>query len=149
MKKKIGISFTALFLALLFIFSLLFGLQKQKRLIQPEKHEVTVRLVLVDVIVKKDGKFITDLTKGDFELFEDEKKVPINSFELISFEEKEVKVLEEEPEEEIVRSIPKKQLVVVFDAVSSWQRNLKKGARKIVEELVSLANWEMKSWLFN
>ena len=108
-------------------------------LLPPERHEVEVRLVLVDVTVTKDGEFVTDLTKDDFELYEDEKRVPVNSFELVSFEEKKDVVLEEEPEEEVVRDIPRKQLVVVFDAVSSWQRNLKEGARKIVDELVVLA----------
>jgi len=124
---------------LVLLFCVLFGSPRQQKLPPQEKHEVEVRLVLVDVIVTEDGEFVTDLTKDDFELFEDEKKVPVNSFELVSFEEKKEVVLEEEPEEEVVRDIPRKQLVVVFDAVSSWQRNLKEGARKIVDELVSLA----------
>ena len=128
-----------LFLGILvLLFCVLSGSQKQQKL-PPERHEVEVRLVLVDVTVTKDGEFVTDLTKDDFELYEDEKRVPVNSFELVSFEEKKEVVLEEEPEEEVVRDIPRKQLVVVFDAVSSWQRNLKEGARKIVDELVSLA----------
>lgn len=128
-----------LFLAtLLLLFCVLFGSQKQQKP-APEKHEVEVRLVLVDVTVTKDGEFVTDLTKEDFELYEDEKRVPVNSFELVSFEEGKEVVLEQAPEKEVVRDIPKKQLVVVFDAISSWQRNLKEGARKIVDELVSLA----------
>ncbi len=126
-------------IAWLFLFCVLYGFQKQQRLFPPEKHEVEVRLVLVDVTVTKGGEFVTDLTKEDFELYEDERKVPINSFELISFEEKKVAVLEEESAGDSVQNIPKKQLVVVFDAVSSWQRNLKDGAKRIVEELVSLA----------
>ncbi|MDH5742714.1 MAG: VWA domain-containing protein [Candidatus Aminicenantes bacterium] len=125
-------------IALIFLFCALSGSQKQQKL-PPEKHEVEVRLVLVDVIVTKDGEFVTDLAQEDFELYEDEREVPINSFELVSFEGKKEVVLEEEPEEEVVRDIPKKQLVVVFDGVSSWQRNLKEGARKIVDELVVLA----------
>ena len=82
MKKHIFLFFMALF----FLFCFLFGFQKQKELTQPEKHEVEVRLVLVDVIVKKGGEFVTDLKKEDFELYEDGMKVPINSFELISSE---------------------------------------------------------------
>lgn len=126
-------------IAWLFLFCVLYGVQKQQKLFPPEKHEVEVRLVLVDVIATKGGEFVTDLTKEDFELYEDEKRVPINSFELISFEEKKVGALEEEHVEEGIRNIPTKQLVVVFDAVSSWQRNLKEGTRRIVEELISLA----------
>ncbi|MDH5386570.1 MAG: hypothetical protein OEY18_17860, partial [Candidatus Aminicenantes bacterium] len=77
-----------LFLGILvLLFCVLSGSQKQQKL-PPERHEVEVRLVLVDVTVTKDGEFVTDLTKDDFELYEDEKRVPVNSFELVSFEEK-------------------------------------------------------------
>jgi hypothetical protein len=48
--------------------------------------------------VTKDGKFVTDLTKDDFELYEDGKKVSINSFELISFAERKVRTIEEKQE---------------------------------------------------
>jgi VWFA-related protein len=133
--KKQNFSFFMLFLLLTCI---LYGIQKQEKSIPQEKHEVIVRLILVDVIVTKDGKFVTDLTKEDFELYEDEIRIPINSFELISFEEKKLVTVEEKPKE-VIPNIPKKQLVVVFDGINSWQRNLKKGARKIVDELVSLA----------
>ena len=122
------------------LFCALYGFKRQQKQIQPERHEVMVRLVLVDVLVTKDGKFITDLTKDDFELFEDGKRVPINSFELISFEKREAVTLKEEPEEKVSPGVPKKQLVVLFDGVCSWQRNLKEGSRKIVDQLVSLAN---------
>ena len=133
MKKLIFLFFVIM--SVLFCF--MFGFQKQQKPVQPEEYEVEVRLVLVDVIVTKDGKFVTDLTKDDFELFEDGKKMPINSLELISFGEREL-VTEEKPEKALP-GVPKKQLVVVFDGVSSWQRNLKEGSRKIVDELVSIA----------
>jgi VWFA-related protein len=125
-------------MALFFLFFALSGSQQQQRLPPQEKHEVEVRLVLVDVIVTKGEEFVTDLTKDDFELYEDEKKVPINSFELISFAERKVVILEEEPEEEIPLEIPSKKLVVVVDGVNSWPRNLKRGAKKVVNELISL-----------
>lgn len=49
-----------------------------------ERHEVTVRLVLVDVIaVDRDGRFVTDLTEADFEVTEDGKKMDLASAELI------------------------------------------------------------------
>ena len=78
-------------------FCFLFGSQKQKSLSQVEEHEVEVRLVLVDVIVTKDGKFVTDLTINDFEILEDGRKVPINSCELISFRKTEMRTEEAEP----------------------------------------------------
>ncbi len=116
---------------------LIYGFQKQKHQIEPEKHEVEVRLILVDVIVTKDGKFIKDLTKDDFELYEDGKRVPINSFELISFEERELKIVEEKAE--IKRPAPpKRKLTVIFDAINSWERPIKIDNEKIIGELFSL-----------
>ena len=134
MKKQIFL----LFIVLLFLLCILYGFQEQQKLFPPEKHEVVVRLVLVDVIVTKGGEFVTDLTKEDFELYEDEKKVPINSFELISFAERKVVTVEEKPEEEISSEAPAKKLVVVVDGVNSWARHLKRGAEKVINELSSL-----------
>ncbi|MDH5742059.1 MAG: VWA domain-containing protein [Candidatus Aminicenantes bacterium] len=125
------------FIALLFLFCVLNGFQKQQKLPQ-EKHEVEVRLVLVDVIVTKSGEFVTDLTKEDFDLYEDEKKVPINSFELFSFAENKVVTIEEKPEEETPPEAPSKKLVVLVDGVNSFSRHLKRGAKKVVNELTSL-----------
>jgi len=65
------------FMIMLVLFCFIFGFQKQQKLPPPEKHEVEVRLVLVDVIVTKDGKFVTDLLKEDFELYETETKFPL------------------------------------------------------------------------
>ncbi len=134
MKKHI-----ILFLVLLsMFFCLLFGYQKQKNPGQVEEHEVEVRLVLVDVIVTKDGKFVTNLTMDDFEILEDNRKVPINSCELISFRKTEMRTGEAEPEE-TPPAIARKRLVVVFDAINSRLRNLTKGGKQIVDELESLA----------
>jgi len=130
MKKHIFV----FFVAIMVLFCVLFGLEKKQEQIPPEKHEVEVRLVLVDVVVTRDGKFVTDLTKDDFELYEDGKRVPINSFELIAFEKKEL----ETKEEKVSPEIPRKQLIVLFDGICSWQRNLKEGSRMIVDQLVSL-----------
>ena len=122
------------------LFLWLYGYQEQEQEIPlPEKHEVAVRLVLLDVIVTKSGEFVKDLTKDDFELFEDGKKVAINSFELISFEERTLNVLkEEEEEQERVPSRPKKKLVVIFDGINSWQKEIQDQQVDIVGELNSL-----------
>ena len=133
MKKRIALIFSA---ALIFFFSL-FGFQEQQEQFPPERHEVEVRLILVDVIVTKDGEFVKDLTQGDFELYEDGKKVPINSFELVSFEERELKILEEDPEKK-GPVLPKKKLAVIFDAINSWKREVKIESDKIVDQLFSL-----------
>ena len=123
-------------IALIFLFCALSESQKQQKL-PPQKHEVEVRLVLVDVIVTKDGEFVTDLTKDDFELYEDEKRVSINSFELISFAERKVRTIEEK-QEKIPLIVPKKKLVVVIDGINTLQRHLKRGNEKIINELVEL-----------
>ncbi len=125
---------TILFLMAIFIpFNFVSGFQRQKELFPQEKHEVEVRLVLVDVIVTRDGKFVKDLTKDDFEIYEDGEKVAINSFELISFAEGELKFQEERPPLH-----PKKKLAVLFDGINSWEKELKKGIDRIIAELVSL-----------
>lgn len=134
--KKLVFLFLVI-LAVLFCF--VFGYQKQQEAVQAEKYEVEVRLILVDVTVTKDGAFVTDLTVDDFELYEDGKRMSINSFELISFGEREIAPVKEKPEE-IPPAVPKKQLVVIIDGVNSWQRHLKEGARRVVDELVSLAD---------
>jgi len=101
------------------------------------QHEVLVRLILVDVTVTKDGEFVTDLTKDDFELYEDGKRVSINSFELISFTEGKV-LTAEEKQEKIPSTVPKKKLAVVFDGINTLPRNFKRGNEKIIDELVKL-----------
>jgi VWFA-related protein len=125
---------------LLSIFCFLYGFQEQQKLFPPEKHEVEVRLILVDVIVTKGGEFVKDLTEEDFELYEDGIRVPINSFELVSFEERELKIVEEEKEKEKKPPAPpKKKLVVIFDAINSWKREIKLESEKIIDQLFSLA----------
>ena len=122
------------------LFLWIYGYQEQKQeILLPEKHEVAIRLVLLDVIVTKGGEFVKDLTKSDFELFEDGKKMAINSFELISFEERTLNVLKEEKEEqERVPSRPKKKLVVIFDGINSWQKEIRDQQVDIVGELNAL-----------
>jgi len=127
------------FISMIVMICIVFPFERQEKGQKPEKHEVEVRLVLVDVVATKDGKFVTDLTKDDFEIYEDGKQVPINSFELISFEEKKLVTLKKAPEKPSPGAA-RKQLVVLFDGACSWQRNIKKGSRKIVDQLVDLAN---------
>ena len=127
-----------LFVAVIALISLLSGFQEKQQLFPPEKHEVEVRLVMVDVIVTKDGEFVKDLTKDDFELFEDGIKVPINSFELVSFDKKDLK-LPEETADGKSSALPQNRIVVIFDAINSWRREIINGSDKIIDELVSIA----------
>ena len=127
-----------LFMTVIAIISLLYGFQEKQQLFPPEKHEVEVRLIMVDVIVTRDGEFVKDLTKDDFELFEDGIRVPINSFELVSFDKKDLK-LPEEMREGILSVFPQNRIVVIFDAINSWKRDIIKGSEKIIDELVSIA----------
>ena len=134
MKRGIVLFITAT----LILVCVLYGFQKQKVSIPQEEHEVEVRLILVDVIVTKDGEFVKDLTKEDFELYEDGKRVPINSFELISFGERRVEITEERKRVK-PPSVPRKRLVVLFDGINTWEKELKQGIEKIIDELTSLA----------
>lgn len=113
---------------------MLFSLPQKQEEIRPEKHAVTVSLVLVDVIASDNkGKFITNLTEDDFELYEDGKRVPINSFELIRFLKGEV----EEPEIQLIPARESK-LFVIFDSINTIKRVLEKNKPKIIDRLNSL-----------
>ena len=147
MKKRSVISpFSIIFLFLLFLcLFFICGFQKQEQRVEQEKHEAVVRLVLIDVIVTKDGQFVKDLTKDDFELYEDGKEVPINSFELIGLEEREIAVLKdqvkvEEVEQEDIQEQKhsRKKLVVIFDGINTWIRDLKVKSDEILDELLSV-----------
>lgn len=127
------------FIVIMILFCFLNGYQKQQKLLPPEKHEVIVRLILVDVIVTdKKGNFVTDLTKDDFELYEDGVKVPINSMDLISLEKAEFIA----PEKKAVTPpslLPReKRLIVIFDSINTKSRILKRSAPQIIEKLISL-----------
>ncbi len=134
--KKSLLSFLTLFLLL---FSFLYGLKKPQKSLQPEEHEVIVRLVLVDVIAAdKKGNFATDLTKEDFEIFEDGKRIPIDSLELISLKKPEFEVPEMEEIKEAGLPRRKKRFFVIFDSINTIKRMLDRSKARIIEKLVSL-----------
>jgi len=134
--KKSLLSFLFFFFLL---FSFLYGLDKQQKLPQPEEHEVIVRLVLVDVIaVDKKGNFVTDLTKDDFEIYEDGKRVPVDSLELISLKKPEFEVPEMEEIKEAGLPRRQKRFFVIFDSINTIKRMLDRSKARIIEKLVSL-----------
>ncbi|NIM59071.1 MAG: VWA domain-containing protein [Candidatus Aminicenantes bacterium] len=132
-------SFLTFLVFILISLGILYGLNKQQKSLQPEEHEVLVRLVLVDVIaVDKKGDFATDLTKDDFEIYEDGKRIPIDSLELISLKEPEFEI--PEIEEIKVTDVPgrKKRFFVIFDSINTIKRMLDRSRNRIIEKLVSL-----------
>lgn len=134
--KKSLLSFLVFFLL---GFSFLYGLNEQQKSLQPEEHEVVVRLVLVDVIaVDKKGNFATDLTKDDFEIYEDGKRIPIDSLELISLKKQEFEVPEMEEIKEAGLPRRKKRFFVIFDSINTIKRMLDRSKTRIIEKLVSL-----------
>ncbi|NIO48163.1 MAG: VWA domain-containing protein [Candidatus Aminicenantes bacterium] len=134
--KKLLLSFLVFFFLL---FSFIYGLSKQQKLPQPEEHEVIVRLVLVDVIaVDKKGNFATDLTKDDFEIYEDGKKIRIDSLELISLKKPEFEVPEIKKIKEAGLPRRKKRFFVIFDSINTIKRMLDRSKARIIEKLVSL-----------
>jgi hypothetical protein len=71
-------------MAFFFLVCLLHGFQKQEKAKKPLEHEVLVELVVVEVFVTdKDGDFVDNLTKDDFEIYEDGKKVAIYYFDIV------------------------------------------------------------------
>ena len=106
----------------------------EKQKIQPERHEVTVRLVLVDVIaIDKEGNVVTGLTKEDFEILEDGKIVPINSVDFIDFESSSV-----ESAEKMEALARKKRFFVIFDSINTIRRMLDRSKARILDKLIEL-----------
>lgn len=137
--NKLGLSF----LAILALSSWFPGQQKETALPPQEKHEVEVRLILVDVIATKGGEFFPGLKKADFRLFEDGKEVEINSCDLISLGQSDFKLIQEK-EPIAADTAQKKRLAVLFDGVNAWDREFKKTADQIAEELASLTKSGME-----
>ncbi len=109
---------------------------------QAEQYTAEVRLVLVDVIVTKDGKFVTDLTKDDFVLYEDGREVDVNSFELVGLSEAGIPV-GKPPTKTAAPPPTQHRVVFLFDCINSWARDvnaLKIEARDELLELVRLGN---------
>jgi VWFA-related protein len=113
----------------------------QDKVVDQESREVDVRLVLVDVIATKDGEFFPGLKKSDFRVFEDGKEVPINSCDLISLGKSDIKFAKEEPGNEAAPPVivRKKRLAVLFDGLNAWDREFKKAAQQVSDELIALA----------
>jgi VWFA-related protein len=106
---------------------------------QAEEHEATVRLVLVDVVATdKEGNFVPDLKVEDFEVFEDGKRIPINSFELIFFEKEDILEQKKQILKSGQRFSRKKRFIVIFDSINTIKRIIDRGKQEILENLIYL-----------
>jgi len=117
------------------------GSAAQDKIADQEDHKVDVRLVLVDVIATKGGKFFPGLKKSDFRVFEDGREVKIDSCDLISHGKSDIALVEEEQGKEppppvIVR---KRRLAVLFDGINVWDREYKKSVQQVADELSAMA----------
>ena len=127
------------FIVMCVSFCLLYGLQKKQKAEEKLEHEVVVELIIVEVFVTdKKGNFVDNLTRDDFEIYEDGKKVEIKYFAVVA-PEKETprkKIIEEvrEPER------PKKmKLVILFDNINTNRFYLKSQWPKIQEMFNALS----------
>ena len=129
--------------SILALTGLLYGYHPHKKSPQTEKHEVTVRLILVDVIATdKQGNVVKDLTKEEFELYDERKRVPINSLDFVSLEKETLKAPQMEVKNEAysppLASIRRRRFFVVFDSINTIQRMLDRSRDQIMEKLISL-----------
>jgi len=99
----------------------LYGLQEQQELPKPLKHEVTVELVVVEVFVTdREGNFIDNLTRDDFEIYEDGKKVDIQYFAVVTPEVESLPEISEETQKMKRPLAPQKmKLVILFDNLNT------------------------------
>lgn len=105
----------------------------------PLRHEVSVRLVLVDLTaLDKDGRFSAALTRDDFEVFEDGKKVVLRSAELIRRRTPDSAGSSPEPASAAPLPARDSRFFVVFDSINTIKRFLDRERARIVEKLVSL-----------
>ncbi|MHB8095832.1 MAG: VWA domain-containing protein, partial [Candidatus Aminicenantales bacterium] len=113
----------------------------QDKIADQEDHKVDVRLVLVDVIATKGGKFFPGLMKSDFRVFEDGREVKINSCDLISHGKSDIALDEGAPGQEAAPPIiaRKRRLAVLFDGLNAWDRDYKKSVQQVANELAAMA----------
>jgi VWFA-related protein len=118
MKRNIILVFFIVFVS----FCLLYAFQEQQKLQKPLEYEVTVELVIVEVFVTdKKGNFVDNLTKDDFEIYEDGNKVEIQYFALVKPEKeiREEKAIAEIEEREEPRRPEEMKLVILFDNLNT------------------------------
>lgn len=102
-----------------------------------ERHKVTVQLVLVDIVVTdRNGQVVADLTKDDFEITEDGRRMDINSLDFFDFRPTAPRPSPMTPSSQ--RQTPKKRLIVIFDSMNTIKRILDRSKAQIIERLLEL-----------
>lgn len=123
----------------LLTFCVLFAVTDRVKSSQAEEQEAIVRLVLVDVVATdKEGNFVSHLKKEDFEVYENGKRMTINSFELIFFEKENLLEEEKQISKSGQRFVRKKRFIVIFDSINTIKRMIDRNKQSILENLISL-----------
>jgi len=110
------------FLSIWVLFLALYGFQSPQKQIKPLEHEVIVELVVVEVFVTdKEGNFVDNLTKEDFEIYEDGKQVKIQYFAVVKSEKETPKEIVSEKiiETEMPHRPKKMKLVILLDSINT------------------------------
>ena len=117
----------------------LFAVNDRIKSSQAEEHEAIVRLVLVDVVATdKEGNFVSDLKEEDLEVYENGKRMPINSFELVLFEKETIPGEEKQISRAGQKYARKKRFIVIFDSINTIQRMIDRSKQSILNNLISL-----------
>lgn len=103
--------------------------------IPPQRHDLSVRLVLVDGwVFDGGGRFVSGLTPGDFEVREDGKPVPVLSVEMIASGAGASASGPRTP-----AAVDREaSFFVIFDSVNTVKRMLDRNRDRIVEKLLSI-----------
>jgi VWFA-related protein len=110
------------FLSIWILLLALYGFQSPQKQLKPLEHEVTVELVVVEVFVTdKAGNFVDNLTKEDFEIYEDGKQVKIQYFAVVKPEKETPKEIVSEKiiETEMPHRQNKMKLVILLDSINT------------------------------
>jgi len=121
-KKKLKKRIFVPFLSIWVLFLALYGFQSPQKQLKPLEHKVIVELVIVEVFVTdKEGNFVDNLAKDDFEIYEDGKQVKIQYFAVVKPEKeipKEI-VYEKIIETELPHRPKKMKLVILLDSINT------------------------------
>lgn len=131
--------FTLAISAIIFLAAVPALAQEKEPEIPPQRYEVSVRLVLVDVTaLDRDGRFDSTLASEDFEVFEDGKRITLQSAKLI----RRLKKGADNPEPEISPAteapLRDSRFFVVFDSINTIKRFLDRNKPRILDNLTSL-----------
>jgi len=120
--RKLNKHISIPFLSIWILFLALYGFQNPQKQQKPLEHEVIVELVVVEVFVTdKEGNFVDNLTKEDFEIYEDGKQVKIQYFAAVKSEKETPKEIVSEKiiETELPHRPKKMKLVVLLDSINT------------------------------